>query len=57
MDRREFIKAATAAGLFASLGQKLSFAVSPGAIPYRTLGHTGGKVSLLGIGGYHPWPP
>jgi predicted aldo/keto reductase-like oxidoreductase len=53
MDRREFIKAATAAGLFASLGQRLSFAASPGSIPYRVLGHTGEKVSLLGIGGYH----
>jgi diketogulonate reductase-like aldo/keto reductase len=53
MHRREFIKAATAAAFFASLGQKLTFAESRGGIPYRVLGHTGEKVSLLGIGGAH----
>jgi predicted aldo/keto reductase-like oxidoreductase len=53
MHRREFIKAATAAAFYASLGQKLTFAASPGDMPYRILGHTGEKVSLLGIGGAH----
>jgi predicted aldo/keto reductase-like oxidoreductase len=53
MHRRQFLKAATAAAFYASLGQKLTFAADTGGMPYRTLGHTGEKVSLLGIGGYH----
>jgi hypothetical protein len=53
MHRREFIKSAGAAAFIMSLGQKLTFATTPGQIPYRVLGHTGEKVSLLGIGGYH----
>jgi len=53
MHRREFLKAATAAAFYASLGQKLTFAAVTGGMQYRTLGHTGEKVSLLGIGGYH----
>jgi uncharacterized protein len=53
MHRREFIKSAAAAAFVISLGQKSTFASTPGQIPYRILGHTGEKVSLLGIGGYH----
>jgi predicted aldo/keto reductase-like oxidoreductase len=53
MHRREFIKTATAAAFIASLGKKLSFAADSGGMPYRVLGHTGAKVSLLGIGGAH----
>jgi aryl-alcohol dehydrogenase-like predicted oxidoreductase len=53
MHRREFIRAATAAAFYASLGQKLTFADHAGDMPYRVLGHTGEKVSLLGIGGAH----
>ena len=53
MHRRKFIKSAAAAAFVLSLGQKLTFASTPGQIPYRILGHTGEKVSLLGIGGYH----
>jgi aryl-alcohol dehydrogenase-like predicted oxidoreductase len=51
--RREFIKAATAAAFLGSLGQKLTFGNTSGGMPYRVLGHTGEKVSLLGIGGAH----
>jgi predicted aldo/keto reductase-like oxidoreductase len=51
--RRDFIRTAAATAFFASLGQKLSFAASAGGIPYRTLGHTGERVSMLGLGGYH----
>jgi len=57
MHRREFIKSAGAAAFIMSLGQKLTFATTPGQIPYRVLGHTGEKVSLLGIGGYHIGQP
>jgi uncharacterized protein len=57
MHRREFIKSAAAAAFVMSLGQKSTFASTAGQIPYRTLGHTGEKVSLLGIGGYHIGKP
>lgn len=52
MKRREFIKttAAAVAGLSIA-GVTTSF--TEHGIPYRTLGKTGLKVSLLGIGGYH----
>jgi predicted aldo/keto reductase-like oxidoreductase len=53
MQRREFIKAAAAAAFVASLGEKLTFAETTGGMPYRILGHTGEKVSLLGVGGAH----
>jgi predicted aldo/keto reductase-like oxidoreductase len=51
MKRREFIKSAAAAAVVSSMADKLVYA--EGAIPYRTLGHTGEKVSLVGIGGHH----
>jgi aryl-alcohol dehydrogenase-like predicted oxidoreductase len=51
IDRRDFLKKAAAATVITSLGNKLSHAQS--SFPYRTLGHTGEKVSLIGIGGYH----
>jgi predicted aldo/keto reductase-like oxidoreductase len=57
MNRREFIRAATAAALVASLGQKITYAAPPGGMPYRRLGRTGEKVSILGIGGYHIGKP
>ena len=53
MKRREFIKAAAATAFVTSLGQRLGFAAAPGEMPYRVLGKTGEKVSLLGIGGAH----
>jgi predicted aldo/keto reductase-like oxidoreductase len=53
MDRRDFIRTAAAAAFINSLGQAKSFATTAGEIPYRVLGHTGRKVSLLGIGGAH----
>jgi predicted aldo/keto reductase-like oxidoreductase len=57
MHRREFIRSTAAAAFIMSLGQKLTLANTPGQIPYRVLGHTGEKVSLLGIGGYHIGQP
>jgi aryl-alcohol dehydrogenase-like predicted oxidoreductase len=50
MDRRDFLKKTTATTIFASF-TKFAEAASP--IPYRTLGHTGEKVSIVGLGGYH----
>jgi predicted aldo/keto reductase-like oxidoreductase len=53
MHRRKFIKTVAAAAFVTSLGQKASFAAEGTGMPYRILGHTGEKVSLLGIGGAH----
>jgi aryl-alcohol dehydrogenase-like predicted oxidoreductase len=53
MQRRDFIRSAAAAALVASLGEGISFAMESHGIPYRMLGKTGAKVSLLGIGGAH----
>jgi predicted aldo/keto reductase-like oxidoreductase len=50
MDRRDFLRKTTATTILASLS-RLSEATS--SIPYRTLGHTGEKVSIVGLGGYH----
>lgn len=52
VDRRDFLKvtAATAAVSFVS-GK--GYAEKRSGMPYRTLGKTGEKVSLLCIGGYH----
>jgi uncharacterized protein len=52
MDRRDFLKKAAAATVITSVANKLSHAEA-GAFPHRILGHTGEKVSLIGIGGYH----
>lgn len=52
MDRRDFLKKAAATSVVASLATKLSHATSD-SVPSRTLGHTGEKVSLIGLGGFH----
>jgi predicted aldo/keto reductase-like oxidoreductase len=52
MDRRDFLKKATATTVVSSLASRLSHA-SDAAIPYRTLGRSGEKVSIVGLGGYH----
>lgn len=52
MDRRDFLKKAAASSVFTSLYPQVSRAAdSP--IPHRTLGRTGEKVSMIGIGGFH----
>ena len=63
LTRRRFVTmTACAAGLL-PLGSNFGFAENgpaqnngaqrKGAVPYRTLGRTGEKVSLIGVGGYH----
>ena len=52
MDRREFLKKAGATTVAGSLSVKLAHAADA-SFPYRVLGHTGEKVSLVGVGGYH----
>src|SRR5256885_16217807 len=50
--RREFIEIGVAATLAAGAGG-LSWAETKGDVPRRTLGRTGEKVSIIGLGGYH----
>ena len=52
MDRRDFLKTVAATTVATSLSSKLSRAADQ-SIPYRTLGRTGEKISIVGIGGYH----
>ena len=52
MHRRDFLKT-TATALLGAIGAPKVFAAPLGQMPYRTLGHTGEKVSLVGIGGAH----
>jgi uncharacterized protein len=52
MDRREFLKNTAVAGMFTSLYPQFSSAADA-SFPYRILGHTGEKVSIIGLGGYH----
>lgn len=61
MQRRDFIKSLTIAGVAASLGADAQTTPSPTALkrpespnmPYRALGRTGERVSLIGLGGAH----
>ncbi len=50
--RREFLRLAIATGVYATVEQYAG-AADTGGVPYRTLGKTGEKVSIVGIGGYH----
>jgi predicted aldo/keto reductase-like oxidoreductase len=52
MDRRNFLKTAAAGTLMTSLGNKFAYAADA-AVPTRTLGRTGEKVSMVGLGGFH----
>ena len=51
MKRRDFIKAVALTGIVSSLDGVLH--ASTGTGPRRTLGRTGEKVSMVGLGGYH----
>src|SRR5437899_354992 len=51
--RREFLQLTVAAPLAAGVGNNSRAAQNNAGIPYRTLGHTGERVSLLGLGGFH----
>jgi predicted aldo/keto reductase-like oxidoreductase len=55
MDRRAFLKTAAAATVVTSLTDKV--ALGADSFPYRTLGRSGEKVSLVGLGGYHIGQP
>ena len=64
MQRREFLKAAAVAGVAAAATTNLRMEAQAGSagagalatstdMQYRTLGRTGEKVSVMGLGGYH----
>ena len=59
MKRREFINKLTALGLAAAVARVPGLvsqawaAPGKGEIPYRQLGSTGEKVSIVGLGGFH----
>ena len=60
MDRRKFIKTAAAASVATSLSDKVALgsdSSSSGTLPFRTLGRSGEKVSMVGLGGYHIGQP
>jgi predicted aldo/keto reductase-like oxidoreductase len=52
MDRRSFLKTAAATSILTSLHDKLAHA-SDAAMPMRTMGRSGEKISIVGLGGYH----
>jgi predicted aldo/keto reductase-like oxidoreductase len=51
--RRQFLELAAAGIAAATIGQEAWASEPKRDIPYRTLGRTGEKVSMVGIGGYH----
>src|ERR1700674_2779737 len=53
LNRREFVGMAAASLLMAGTLSASASADSRNGIPYRTLGRTGEKVSVIGLGGYH----
>jgi aryl-alcohol dehydrogenase-like predicted oxidoreductase len=52
MERRDFLKKAAATTVVASLAPRLSNAADT-PVPRRTLGRSGEKVSIIGVGGHH----
>ncbi len=56
MDRRDFLRKSAVFSLAASMKTESAHAADQ-AIPHRTLGRTGEKVSIIGIGGYHLGAP
>ena len=53
VSRREFVSFAAASLFFAHANRQSPAAEFRNGIPYRTLGRTREKVSLIGLGGYH----
>src|ERR1700683_2289283 len=55
--RRTFLELAAASVVTAGLGSQAFGAETKNGIAYRTLGRSGEKVSMVGIGGYHLGKP
>ncbi|MGB8987123.1 MAG: aldo/keto reductase [Candidatus Sulfotelmatobacter sp.] len=55
--RRTFLELTAASMVTAGLGPQTFGAETKNGVPYRTLGRSGEKVSMVGIGGYHLGKP
>jgi predicted aldo/keto reductase-like oxidoreductase len=55
--RRKFLELSAATVVAAGIGQPTRSVETKGGMPYRTLGRTGARVSMVGIGGYHLGKP
>src|SRR5258706_6069734 len=55
VSRREFVGLAAASILFGQINRPALASESKNGIPYRTLGRSREKVSLIGLGGFHIW--
>src|SRR5260370_12160802 len=55
--RRKFVELSAATVVAAGIGQPTRSVETKGGMPYRTLGRTGARVSMVGIGGYHLGKP
>src|SRR5215470_11206224 len=55
--RRKFLELSAATVVAGGIGQPTWGVETKGGIPYRTLGRTGARVSVVGIGGYHLGKP
>jgi uncharacterized protein len=53
MNRRQFLKAAAASALLPVALRGRDGSATVGEMQYRTLGHTGERVSIVGVGGHH----
>jgi predicted aldo/keto reductase-like oxidoreductase len=53
MERREFLKSAAITALASTLSPHAEAVDPASGIPYRTLGRTGARVSIVGLGGHH----
>ncbi len=53
LGRRDFLRLSAVASALAGLGATPSLAGERNGMPYRILGETGEKVSIIGVGGYH----
>jgi predicted aldo/keto reductase-like oxidoreductase len=53
MERRKFIQGMAATGVLGTISGVNATVASKEGVPYRMLGRTGEKVSLIGMGGFH----
>src|SRR5260370_20497295 len=57
VSRRQFLETAAGASILASFPSYSPAAEAEGEVPRRTLGRTGEKISMVGLGGFHLGKP